>query len=164
MSNGAHDWTHVRPVDVVAEFIRLRAGGDVTRAFTLAHDDVEFVLHLSQSAVPIGGVQRGKAGLVASLLQMGEMVDHLVWQPKSIVEVDGQVRVQLAFLYRSRASGQSIDGTCRMMFTLADGLITRIEEFHDRAKMEAFFQLFGPPPGDGGAQRDLAPPTPQDAD
>ena len=38
-------------------------------------------------------------------------------------------------------TGEDLSATKRMVFQLADGLITRIDEYHDAAKVEAFMRL-----------------------
>jgi hypothetical protein len=69
--------------------------------------------------------------------------EYLVWRPIKISERDANVRVQLEFLYRHIPSGELLGGNCRFLIKVDGGLITRVEEFHDRAKVEAFLRLVG---------------------
>jgi hypothetical protein len=53
------------------------------------------------------------------------------------------VRYQVEFMYRHRLSNEMLTGRCRFVMTVVDGLIVRADEYHDRAKVEAFMRLFG---------------------
>ena len=46
-------------------------------------------------------------------------------------------------MYRHRASGEVLSGRFRMLIRVEDGLVVRADEYHDRAKVEAFMRLFG---------------------
>ena len=48
-------------------------------------------------------------------------------------------------MYRHRASGEVLSGRFRMVMQVKDGLIDRADEYHDRAKVEAFLRLVGQP-------------------
>jgi ketosteroid isomerase-like protein len=45
-------------------------------------------------------------------------------------------------MYRHRRSGEVLSGRFRMIMRVEDGLIVRTDEYHDRAKVEAFLRLF----------------------
>jgi ketosteroid isomerase-like protein len=44
-------------------------------------------------------------------------------------------------MYRHRESGQVLSGRFRLVIRVEVGLIQRVDEFHDRAKVEAFMRL-----------------------
>ncbi|MDO9383718.1 MAG: nuclear transport factor 2 family protein [Hyphomicrobiaceae bacterium] len=140
--------------DIIARFVGLWSQGDLDTAFTLVHDDCEYSLHLSDDLIAIGGVKSGRATIEPALRQIREVFDYLVWRPIKISERDADVRVQLEFLYRHIPSGELLGGNCRFLFRVREGLITRVEEFHDRAKVAAFLRLVG-------AQGHPAEPTSQ---
>lgn len=142
--------------NIVAGFVQLWSRGDLDTAFTLLHDDCEYSLHLSDDLIAIGGVKIGKATIEPALRQIREVFEYLVWRPIKISERDASVRVQLEFLYRHIPSGELLGGNCRFLIKVDGGLITRVEEFHDRAKVEAFLRLVGAPvdPAEAMAQAD----------
>ena len=131
--------------DIVAEFVQLWSQGNLDTAFTFMHDACEYSLHLSDDLIAIGGVKTGKATIEPALRQIREVFEYLVWRPIKISERDANVRVQLEFLYRHIPSGELLGGNCRFLIKVDGGLITRVEEFHDRAKVEAFLRLVGAP-------------------
>lgn len=135
--------THPRAV--ITEFVRLWSLGDLTTAFTLVHEDAEYTLHLSGEQLPVGGVVVGRAHIEAGLRQAREVFDYLVYRPIRIAEVQNEVRVPVEFMYRHRPSGEIISGHLRLMFQVQAGLITRAEEFHDRAMVETFLKLYASP-------------------
>lgn len=132
------------PKQLVTEFNRLWAFGDLTTAFSYVHDDAVYQLHLSGELVAIGGETAGKAYIEPAMRKIRDTFGYLVWRPSSIVESGEEVRVQLEFLYRHIPSGELLGGTCRFIYTVREGMIVRVEEFHDRAKFEAFLRLFTP--------------------
>ena len=46
-------------------------------------------------------------------------------------------------MYRHRDSGEMLNGRFRMVMQVTDGLLVRTDEYHDRAKVEAFMRLVG---------------------
>jgi ketosteroid isomerase-like protein len=44
-------------------------------------------------------------------------------------------------MYRHRDSGEVLSGRFRHVMRVENGLIRRVDEFHDRAKVEAFMRL-----------------------
>ena len=51
------------------------------------------------------------------------------------------VRVQVSFVYHHRRTGENLVGTKRLVIRLKDGLIVRVDEYHDAALIEAFMRL-----------------------
>ncbi|NJO33495.1 MAG: nuclear transport factor 2 family protein, partial [Rhodospirillales bacterium] len=91
--------------------------------------------------LPYGGETRGKDNVRAVLYAILAEFDYLRYDPE-IVAVEGDVvRVAVTFVYHHRRTGEDLSGTKRMVFKLADGVITRIDEYHDAAKVEAFMRL-----------------------
>ena len=51
------------------------------------------------------------------------------------------MRVQVQFVYHHRETGGNLSGSKRLVFTVKNDLIVRVEEFHDAAMVEAFMRL-----------------------
>jgi ketosteroid isomerase-like protein len=105
------------------------------------HDDIVYELHIAREALPFGGVTRGKAACRVVLFAILKDFDYLKYEP-SIVGAEGDiVRAQVSFKYLHRPSGESLEGTRRLVFRLRDGLIIRIDGYHDTEMVEAFVRL-----------------------
>ena len=135
---------------VVGSFLACWSVQDVEMTVAHVHEDFVYALYVSETALPYGGETRGKENVRAVLYAILADFDYLRYEPEIIsvegdvvrVAVEGDVvRVAVAFTYHHRRTGEDLSGTKRMVFQLADGLITRIDEYHDAAKVEAFMRL-----------------------
>ena len=61
--------------------------------------------------------------------------------PFNIHDEGDRVRLQVEFMYRHRASGEPLSGIFRLVLQFRDGEIIRGDEYHDRARIEAFMRL-----------------------
>lgn len=127
--------------DVVASFLACWSTQDVEMAIQHAHEDVIYALYISQTAIPWGGETRGKAQCRDVLYSILAEFDYLRYEP-TIVAIDGDVvRAQVRFVYRHRRTAADLSGSKRLVFTVKDGFIVRVEEYHDAAMVEAFMRL-----------------------
>ncbi|NJO21825.1 MAG: SnoaL-like domain-containing protein, partial [Sphingomonadales bacterium] len=125
---------------VVGSFLACWSVQDVEMTVAHVHDDFVYALYISETALPYGGETRGKDNVRAVLYAILAEFDYLCYDPE-IVAVEGDVvRVAVTFVYHHRRTGENLSGTKRMVFKLADGVITRIDEYHDAAKVEAFMR------------------------
>jgi ketosteroid isomerase-like protein len=126
---------------IVGSFLAYWSVQDVEMTVSHVHDDFVYALYISDTALPYGGETRGKDNVRAVLYAILADFDYLSYDPE-IIAVEGDVvRTSVAFVYHHRRTGENLSGTKRMVFRLADGLITRIDEYHDAAKVEAFMRL-----------------------
>jgi ketosteroid isomerase-like protein len=102
-------------------------------------DDVVYWLNVGD---PSGGPLKivGTAGLRDFLVGIATVVESI-----SVVEyfrlVDGIGRSQVAAYVKHRVTGLTLAGTYRQVITYRDGKIARVQEYHDAAKMAAFWRL-----------------------
>jgi ketosteroid isomerase-like protein len=115
--------------------------------FALIGDDASYQLHISEEVLSFGGEMVGRAAIEAALNSMREQFDYLVFRPYGYSTKGDTVRVRVEHMYRHKASGEILVGNFRIVFKVADGKVMRGDEYHDRAKVEAFMRLFG---GAGG--------------
>jgi ketosteroid isomerase-like protein len=126
---------------VVESFLACWSVQDVEMTIEHVHEDFVYALYISETALPYGGETRGKDNVRAVLYAILAEFDYLRYDPE-IISVDGDmVRVAVAFVYHHRRTGENLSGTKRFVIHLRDGLITRIDEYHDAAKVEAFMRL-----------------------
>jgi ketosteroid isomerase-like protein len=127
--------------DVVISFLTSWIAQDVE--LTVAHtaDDVVYALHISNEALPFGGESHGKERIKGILYAILADFDYRKYEPV-ILGVRGDVaRVQVSFVYHHRRTGEDLVGSKRLVITLRDGLIARVDEYHDAALVEAFMRL-----------------------
>lgn len=126
---------------IVESFLACWSVQDVEMTIAHVHDDFVYALYISETALPYGGETRGKDNVRAVLYAILAEFDYLRYDP-AIVSIEGDVvRTSVAFVYHHRRTGENLSGTKRMVLQLKDGLITRIDEYHDAAKVEAFMRL-----------------------
>ena len=74
---------------------------------------------------------------------MREDFEYILYRPFKLTADGDTVRFQVEFMYRHRESGEKLEGRFRMVMVVKDGKLVRTDEYHDRAKLEAFMRLFG---------------------
>lgn len=105
--------------------------------------DCVYALYISGELLPYGGETAGRANIEAVLRQVRLDFEYLLYRPLNLKANGGIVRFQVEFMYRHRRSGETLSGRFRLVMRVKDGLIVRADEYHDRAKVEAFMRLFG---------------------
>lgn len=126
---------------VVGSFLACWSVQDVEMTIAHVHDDFVYALYISETALPYGGETRGKDNVRAVLYAILAEFDYLRYEPE-VISVEGDVvRVTVAFTYHHRRTGENLSGTKRFVIHLKDGLMARIDEYHDAAKVEAFMRL-----------------------
>lgn len=126
---------------------------DIESMLSWYHDDLTYFCNMGG----VGGEPLrlyGKPDMRAFLQPVIEVADSLS-VPSSFTYRDGVGRAQVEVFIRHRQTGSVLEGTYRQV-VLFDGFkIKALEEFHDAAKMQAFWQMVLTPV-DPSAQQ---PPT-----
>jgi ketosteroid isomerase-like protein len=138
--------TRNTPTDVVRQFNDAWAVGDIDAAALLVAPNAVYALYISGEVLPHGGETHGRDNIAAALRQVREDFEYLLYRPLKLKSDGDVVRFQVEFMYRHRRSGEVLSGRFRFLMRVEDGLIVRADEFHDRAKVEAFLRLFGGQP------------------
>jgi ketosteroid isomerase-like protein len=126
---------------MVKSFFVSWSAQDVELAAMHFHDDMVYELHSVTRELPYTGVTRGKAAVRDLLFTILKDFDYLKYEAH-INSVEGDiVRAQVAFIYRHRQSGEVLEGTRRLVFRLKDGLIIRMDRYHDDQLVDAFMRL-----------------------
>jgi ketosteroid isomerase-like protein len=131
------------PADIVRKFSLFWAAGDIDSALTLVAEHSVYALYISGELLPFAGETVGRDNIAGALRQMRADFEYLLYRPLELVEQGDEVRYQVEFMYRHRRSGEVLNGRFRLIMRVEDGLIVRTDEYHDRAKVEAFLRLFG---------------------
>lgn len=126
---------------VVDEFLRNWLAQDIEGTVATGAEDIVFALHISNDALPFGGETHGRDACRSLLYTILADFDYLRYEPVVLGEEDGVVRVQVSFHYHHRRTGENLIGTKRLVFKVRDGLIVRLDEYHDAGFVEAFMRL-----------------------
>ncbi len=129
------------PLEIVEQFNAAWADGNIEAAVALLADDAVYELHISNEVLPFGGETAGRTNIEAVLRQIRAEWEYILYRPRALAHDGDTVRFQVEFMYRHRASGDVLSGRFRLVMRIEDGLIKRADEYHDRAKVEAFMRL-----------------------
>ena len=135
------------PASVIRRFSQAWAAGDIDATMALIAENAVYTLHLDEDAYPFAGETRGKPAIRAALEQMRAAFDYTLYRPFPAVVDGNRVRHQVEFMYRHRATDEELTGRYRLVWTVDDGLSTSCQEYHDRARIEAFARLIAVLPG-----------------
>jgi ketosteroid isomerase-like protein len=135
--------TIATPLEAVDQFNAAWAAGDVDVAMSWVAEDAVYALYISGELLPHGGDTFGREQIGAALKQVRVDFEYLLYRPMHVHAKNDVVRFQVEFMYRHRASGEILSGRLRFVMRVIAGLIVRADEYHDRAKVEAFMRLFG---------------------
>ncbi len=113
--------------------------GNVEGMLSWCHDDVTNFLNMG---APDGGPLRlfGKAEMRAFLLPVVDVAES-VTVPASFTFRDNVGRAQIAAYVQHRKTRNVLSGTFRQVIIFESFKIAAIEEFHDSAKMKAFWEM-----------------------
>jgi ketosteroid isomerase-like protein len=134
--------TSAAPVDVVLRFNAFWAAGDTDSAVLLVAEHSVYSLYISGDLLPFAGETAGRDNIAVTMRRMRADYEYLLYRPLGLMAKGDEVRYQVEFMYRHRASGEVVNGRFRMIMRVEDGLLVRTDEYHDRAKVEAFLRLF----------------------
>jgi ketosteroid isomerase-like protein len=134
---------HSGPADVVRRFNTFWVAADIDSAIRLVAEHAVYALYISDDLLPFGGETAGRDNIAAVLRQIRRDYEYLLYRPLDLKPDGNEVRFQVEFMYRHLRSGEVLSGRFRHIMRIEDDLIVRVDEYHDRAKVEAFMRLFG---------------------
>jgi ketosteroid isomerase-like protein len=126
---------------VVRSFFAVWGAQDIELTLAHTHEAFVYKVHVKSDALPFGGETRGREAYRDLLFTILTDFDFLTYEP-TIVRIDGNtVRSRVRFKYLHRPSGETLEGTRRLIITVASGLIVRIVGYHDARLVDAFLRL-----------------------
>lgn len=114
----------------VVEAYRALERGDVDAAQALLAPDVEL---RDRAESPDPKVYRGREGFAASVDESLESFDELRFVPEQAFEHGDHVVVVVAMSGRGRASGVPVEERIAHLWTVRDGIATRLQAYTDPA-------------------------------
>jgi len=114
--------------------------GDVQGVLDTLHSDVVWKPITGASPeVPMGGERRGQAAVAEFFKILGQSLVFEVFEPREFV-AQGDKVVVLGYYKARTASGRPFASDWVMIFTVANGKVTRFQEFTDVAALNAAFE------------------------
>lgn len=129
------------PLACYEAFVQDYARRDFANAITFFADDVVMAIHIDRELVPFGGVTIGKAQVLQRWAMVASQFDMPLYRLEHAVRDGDQIRGRIAYRFAHYAGGEVIEGHMRHVATMRGETCARGQEFHDRARVEAFFRL-----------------------
>lgn len=131
----------VAPVEVLKRALSYWQAQDVEQTLTQYSETIVYRLFSFHNAIPAVQVLRGRDAVRDMMFDVLTQFDYVRYEP-AILDVNGAIaRVHVQFELQHRASGQRLSGSTRQFFVVGDGLVQRINQFHDEALVTAFVRL-----------------------
>ena len=124
---------------------------DIDAMLEWYHDDLTYFCNTGGSD---GGALRlyGKADMRAFLSPVLNVAD-CISVPCSFTYQDGMGRAHIEVVLRHRKTGHTLQGTYRQLLFFRDFKISALEEFHDAARMKAFWAMVQGPQNEAHKNR-----------
>lgn len=103
--------------------------------------DVKYALYVDKDVLPYAGEFEGRDAVLDCYKNIATQFVVLLYRPRNLSAVDEVVRGQVEFVFRHKASGETIDGIMRFVAQVQGGLIVRVREYHDVERIRAFLRL-----------------------
>ncbi len=128
-------------VALLYEFAEAYAVRDLDRALASFSDDVIYALHVDREVVPFAGVTIGKSQVRKRWEMIVSLFDMPFYRLEHAALNGDELHASIAYRFRHIATGEEIEGKMRVVIWVRGGMFARVNEFHDRARVEAFFRL-----------------------
>ncbi len=103
--------------------------------------DVKYALYVDKDVLPYAGEFEGRDAVLDCYKNIATQFVIVLYRPRNLIAVDEVVRGQVEFVFRHKASGETIDGIMRLVAEVQSGLIVRMREYHDVERIRAFMRL-----------------------
>jgi ketosteroid isomerase-like protein len=114
---------------------------DLPAAAAFFAEDAVYAIYVDQEIFPFGGEVVGRSSILSVWRKLREQFDLVTHKPRNITSADDIARCQVAFQFRHRESGETIDGVLRLVVQIVNGRIVRLREYHDQERLRAFIRL-----------------------
>ncbi|OYW55353.1 MAG: hypothetical protein B7Y80_13705 [Hyphomicrobium sp. 32-62-53] len=129
------------PEGIVEAAMAAYALGDYETAASYYAPDATFALYADNDIFPFAGEWRGREAIVQCWEKIGAAFEVIRFDIRSIVASGDVIRCQISYELHHTASGETLDGICRLVLEVRDGQIVREREYNDVERMRAFMRL-----------------------
>ena len=120
-------------VQAVQEIFAAFGRGDVQFILDQLADDVEWV-SFGPPEIPHAGARRGKSGALEFFQATGAQ-DYEGFEPREFLDAGDNVVVLGTERIRAKSTGRVTDNEFAIIFTFADGIVTRFRCYEDTAAL-----------------------------
>ena len=114
---------------------------DVESTTAFFDENADFAIHMPVELLPMGGKFIGRSAFAKRLSNIFRDFHTDRFELRTIMTDREGLRTQVAYTFRHRKLGETIDGVMRLLVSVKNGQIVRWHEFHDTDKVEAFLRL-----------------------
>lgn len=126
-------------VQLVQQIYAAIGRGDVPAVIDMMADDIE--IHVpGPSEIPFAGTYRGHEGVGQYFHAIGTNTDILQFEPRDFIAQDDQVVVVGDERLRSKSTDRSWETGWAMVWTVRDGKVAVLREFHQTAAIADAFR------------------------
>jgi ketosteroid isomerase-like protein len=129
------------PEGIVEAAMTAYALGDYETAASYYAPDATFALYANDDIFPFAGEWRGREAIVNCWHKIGAAFEVIRFDIRSIATSGDIIRCQVSYELHHTASGETLDGTCRLVLEVRDGQIVREREYNDVERIHAFMRL-----------------------
>jgi len=129
-----------RPETVVHEIYDAWRAQDMEWLASYLPDDFCHVIHIPTEIHPLGGTSRGKNASIARLGVIADDFEVLRFDTSGLIVLESRACVEISALYRHRETGVELGTTIANFWTFEDSWPTKLSEYHDIARIQAFRQ------------------------
>lgn len=104
-------------------------------------DDVVYAFYIDTELAPFGGVSIGRDVMMHRLAMIDDLFELLDYRLLGARQESDNLNASIAYHFRHKATGEDIAGTMRVNGQLRGQQLCRVNEYHDRARVEAFLRL-----------------------
>lgn len=112
---------------------------DLERALSNFASNAVLVLHIPKEVMPTAGEIAGIEAVAAAFRGILDQFDFIEFRPTSIAASGNRVDGTVHFHYRHKLSGEQLESDLRHEWTVENGRVTRLEEWHDLGRLQPFF-------------------------
>jgi ketosteroid isomerase-like protein len=129
------------PEGIVEAAMAAYALGDYETAASYYAPDATFALYADNDIFPFAGEWRGREAIIQCWEKIGAAFEVIRFDIRNIVASGDVIRCQISYELHHTASGETLDGICRLVLEVRDGQIVREREYNDVERMRAFMRL-----------------------
>lgn len=111
---------------------------DLDRVAAVLADDFSHVIMVPATVHPLGGVSQGKAPSLARLRQIVDEFAFDAYEVEGLIAEGDHAAAQVHLRYRHALTGIVLDTTLGHFWTVRQGLVVTLVEYHDMGHVQAF--------------------------
>lgn len=111
--------------------------GDVPFILANLADSIEWVSTGDAGAIPWAGIRRGRQGTLSFFEALGSNLEFELFEPAQFAADGDLIFVRGRTVAKVKGTGRRFDSEWVHIFTIANGRITRFQEFYDTAAIVA---------------------------